>query len=165
MFAEKLTRVICPSPSLFGTFTNIILISQDSIFIYSGPHPSCVLLTCCHLRQPMWKEGVVANDSWLYKCTHEKDIVKFFTCLLFYFTCREKERICGPDGFLDSKRYQRSYKISRKPKDSDRANQHISVVDLRQDQHQHSKDYDKRMKVIEVSKNEILCVKSLFWQL
>ena len=81
--------------------------------------------------------------------------------MYFDSSCREKERICGPDGFLDSKRYQRSYKISQKPKDSDRANQHISVVDLRQNHHQHSKDYDKRIKVIEVSRDEILCMKIL----
>ena len=105
---------------------------------------------------------MVANDSWLQSVNYiTKKILWFFTVVLFYFTCREKERICGPDGFLDSKRYQRSYKISRKPKESDRSNQHISVVDLRQSQHQHSKEYDKRMKVIEVSKDEILYVEIL----
>ena len=73
----------------------------------------------------------------------------------FFLNIREKERICGPDGFLDSKRYQRSFKTNRKPKDCDRTDQHISVVDLRQNQIRHSKEYDKRMKVIEVSDKAI----------
>ena len=73
--------------------------------------------------------------------------------------------MCGPDGFLDSARYQHSYKVRMEKKDkpsksaetsSDgsgsrpRSRSGMTVVDVYNQVDRGQKSYEKRIKVIEV---------------
>ena len=67
---------------------------------------------------------------------------------------REKERKCGADGFLDSGRYRHSFTVKREKKeakDKDDKARSLSVVDLVAKKERDQKEFDRRMKVIEVS--------------
>ena len=66
---------------------------------------------------------------------------------------REKERMCGPDGFLDSARYQHSFQVRKEKKDArngDAPTTRVTVVDLLARKEKSQKEYDKRLKVVEV---------------
>ena len=77
-------------------------------------------------------------------------------------TCfRDKERIAGADGFVDSARQQHSYKIrsQTKAKSRDQASSAaedksrvFTVVDLAAIKQRDQREHDKRLKVIEVSR-------------
>ncbi len=73
------------------------------------------------------------------------------------FFYREKERKCGPDGFVDSTKYKHSFDVrqsqSRREGKAPSPQQKFTIVDLsaRKDRDQH--DYERRLKVIEVSQS------------
>lgn len=73
--------------------------------------------------------------------------------LIFYY--RDQERKVGPDGFLDSNRYSHSFLLKKDATGRRRAASvagQPSVVSLTSRIHQDKKDYDRRIKVIEVHK-------------
>ena len=76
--------------------------------------------------------------------------------LMYPGSCRDKERMVGPDGFVDSRRLQHPYKVHKDKKEQKRKatsskSQSFTVVDLAAIKDRDQKDYDKRLKVIEVS--------------
>ncbi|KAK2189689.1 hypothetical protein NP493_99g01034 [Ridgeia piscesae] len=63
---------------------------------------------------------------------------------------REKERKCGPDGFIDSTRYRHNY-VSKKDKRASREDKpKLSTVDVALKTERSKSDFTKRQKVIEV---------------
>lgn len=71
------------------------------------------------------------------------------------FCYRDQERKVGPDGFLDSNRYSHSFLLKKDATGRRRAASvagQPSVVSLTSRIHQDKKDYDRRIKVIEVHK-------------
>ena len=63
--------------------------------------------------------------------------------------------MAGPEGFVDSKRLQHPYKVHKEKKEQKRRSQssksqNFTVVDLAAIKEKDQKDYDKRLKVIEV---------------
>ncbi len=79
-------------------------------------------------------------------------IILCFTQFLFILSCREKQRKCGPDGFVDSVRLRQNYR-SDKDEDTDdeqRSPSRVTVVDLTNKTSQSQKDFDKRLKLVEV---------------
>lgn len=72
-----------------------------------------------------------------------------------HFCYRDQERKVGPDGFLDSNRYSHSFLLKKDATGRRRAASvagQPSVVSLTSRIHQDKKDYDRRIKVIEVHK-------------
>lgn len=65
---------------------------------------------------------------------------------------REQERKCGPDGFLDSTKYTHSFTLKREKDKSPRLSTETprTVVDLSQSATLDQKDYEKRIRLIEV---------------
>jgi len=71
-------------------------------------------------------------------------------CNMLYFVDREKERKCGPDGFIDSTRYRHNY-VSKKDKRASREDKpKLSTVDVALKTERSKSDFTKRQKVIEV---------------
>ena len=74
---------------------------------------------------------------------------------------REKERKCGPDGFVDSTKYRQSFNAKSEKKGGGSGGgggggggsggpKPHTVVDLMLKKERDQKEYDKRLKVIEV---------------
>ena len=72
-----------------------------------------------------------------------------------YLHSREHERKCGPDGYLDSKRYTNTFLVRQSkekppPGGADGGGKPRSTVDLIAKTDKDRREFDKRMKVIEV---------------
>ena len=89
-------------------------------------------------------------------------LTRFLLCDIMH-VIREKERMCGPDGFLDSARYQHSYKVRMDKKKASksaspsggykpvhRSRSALTVVDMQNQHEEGKKEFHKRIKVIEV---------------
>ena len=71
---------------------------------------------------------------------------------LFSYVDSEKERKCGPDGFIDSTRYRHNY-VSKKDRRAAREQEKVaklSAVDMALKTEKTKSDFIKRQKVIEV---------------
>ena len=94
----------------------------------------------------IWNIFIYAK-SWTVKA-----VIKIF--------CREQERKCGTDGFLDSKKFTHTYEVAEKqtkragtprPSSQNEIVKPLDSVSIVLKSEQEKKDYEKRIKVIEVS--------------
>ena len=71
--------------------------------------------------------------------------------MLFFHNNREKDRKVGPDGFLDSSRLRHSHSSRREKKEQkEEKPTYTSVIELTSRKERDKRDYEKRIKVIEV---------------
>lgn len=88
--------------------------------------------------------------------------VKLKICTLFHnettYFSREKERKVGPDGFLDSSRFTHPYGSTgsgKSPRPKSDTSPRGGVIHLTRRKEKEQREFDKRIKVIEVCKGII----------
>ena len=79
-----------------------------------------------------------------------------FKQLILIKLCREQERKVGPEGFLDSSRYSHQFSVKKQKGRANSLSAKPSTVSLSSRISKDKKDYEKRMKVIEVCDLKIL---------